>query len=158
MFKNILNCAIILALLTGISYSSIAQPKALKVDNTPEEAKKVNTMNASLDGENTAEGLQKRIEMQVHRYTSDYSLTENQQKDLTALLTEIESQLLEIRNKQNLLNKEKADRIDAILTKEQKEIKEKSLKERRDKMLEKRKDGKMDGEQLKPRMVKPETD
>ncbi|MCL2039280.1 MAG: hypothetical protein FWG85_02495 [Bacteroidetes bacterium] len=159
MFKNIFKCAVIIALLTGISYSTIAQTKAVKIDNTPAtEAKQINTRNASPDGENAAESLQKRIEMQVHRYTSDYNLTEKQQTDLTAILTDIEGQLLEIRNRQNLLNKEKADRIDALLTKEQKETKEQSLKERRDKMLEKRKEGRTEAEQLKPRTVKPDTE
>ncbi len=158
MLKNILNGAIILALSLGISYSSIAQPKQVKVDPPANEEAKTRLLNTSPDATETTDNLQKRIEMQVQRYTSDYNLTEKQQKDLTATLTDIESQLLELRNKQNSLNKEKADKIEALLTKEQKEMREQSLKERRDKMLEKRKEGKPDGEQIKPRMVNPQND
>jgi hypothetical protein len=149
MLKSILTSAIIIALILGISYSNVAQPTALKIDNnTGEEATiKVNSIDAtspfnSADVDNT----EKRVESQVQRYVRDYNLTEQQKKDLIAILTNFETQSSEIRIKLNSLSKEKNDKIDALLTDEQKQMKGQAEKDRRNKLIEKRNTEKMEAD------------
>ncbi|MDR1605842.1 MAG: hypothetical protein LBS41_01880 [Streptococcaceae bacterium] len=143
MLKSILTSAIIIALTMGISYSIIAQPKAVKVDSkTAATANKTDEIKPATDVDRT----KKRIEMQVQRYTKDYNLTEKQQKSVAEILTAFENQSNDLKAKLNDLNKEKNDKIESLLTDEQKKMKEQALKEKREKLMERRNETKNDGE------------
>ena len=144
MLKSIFTSAVVVALFLGISYSNIAQPKAVSVDSKATEQKKIEPRTASfesVEADNT-----KRIEAQLQRY-KDYNLTDEQTKEITKILTDTENQLRELRSKIGSLEKEKVEKIESLFTDEQKKAREQALKDKREKMLEQRKEGK---EILKP--------
>ena len=143
MLKSILKGAVVFALFLGVSYSNIAQPKAVSVDSDKKKIDMKTSSLESVDSDNT-----RRIEAQLQRY-KDYNLTDNQQKEIIKILTDSENQLRELRSKIGSLEKEKIEKIESLFTDEQKNAKEQSLKDKREKMLEQRKDA-MGKETLKP--------
>ena len=140
MLKNILTSAIIVALIFGFSYSNVAQPNEIKIENT--QGNEVTPQESSINSLRpvTIESTDKRVEAQVQRYVKDYNFTEQQKKDLIKILTDFENQSNELRNKLNSLNKEKTDKIEGLFTDEQKKMKEDIEKERRNRLLERRND------------------
>lgn len=147
MLKSVLTSAIIIALSLGISYSTTAQPKAVKVD-TKTEAVSVKVDPAK--SVSNVDRTKNRVDMQLQRYIKDYKLSEQQQKDFTTILNDFENQSNDLRTKLNALNKEKNEKIESLLTDDQKKMKEQALKERRDRLIEKRNEVQKDATKAVP--------
>ena len=135
MLKSILTSAIIVALNFGIFYSSIAsEPKAVNLNSSETS---VSPSAVSIAAPASADN-KSRIDMQVQRYVRDYNLTEEQQQEVHKILTEFEAQSNELRTKLNSLNTERTEKIEALLTDDQKKMKEDGQKERRNRLIERR--------------------
>jgi Spy/CpxP family protein refolding chaperone len=135
MLKSILASAMIVALMFGISYSSIASELRPVTLNSGETH--INP-NVSVTAFENADNPRNRIDMQVQRYVRDYNLTEQQQAEVHKILTDFEARSNELRTKLNSLNLEKKEKIESLLTDEQKKMKEDSQRDRRSRLIERR--------------------
>ena len=138
MLKNILKAAIVVTFILGVSFSGIAQTVTTNREVNREIKQNNESSPLATLGSVDLGGSDKKIETQVQRYARDYNLTEEQQKELITILTDFETQSNELRNKLNSLTQERTEKIDNLLTDEQKTAKEQLEKDRRTKLLERR--------------------
>jgi len=153
MLNKLLSAVIITAFLFSLSSTLFAQRPA-EADR-PQIATEFAPTPENAELQNDPERVKARLEAQIKRLSADYDLSPDQETKALEIYTQFEMQQIDLKNRINILNKERQSLFEDLLTSEQKEKFEKSKIERRERITAPSK-GEQDTKRAPARSSKPQ--